>query len=105
MQALYLARRVGAKHKRKNLTGLDLERFHDRYTVSAYYKRVRSAARRAGVPHWFPYQLRHLAEVTVERAFTLDAARAVLRHRDAKTTTRYGIVDLQKAAEVAAKIG
>lgn len=75
------------------------------YTVAAYGQRVAKTCRRAGVTPWTPHQLRHLAEVEIERAFSLDAARAVLGHRDARVTLRYGMQDLATAAKVAAAMG
>ncbi len=77
----------------------------ERYTVRGYARAVARAAKAAGVEHWHPHQLRHAAEVVVELAFDLDAARATLGHRDARTTARYGVRDVLRAAEVARKIG
>lgn len=104
MEAIAQKRHAEARFPRKR-KGFQNRTFTDGYTIQKYYTRIRRVCAAQGIPHWHPNQLRHTAEVNVERAFNLDAARAVLRHRDAKTTTRYGIIDLQKAAEVAAKIG
>lgn len=76
-----------------------------RYTVRGYRRAVERACADNGLPHWHPHQLRHAAEVAVEVAFDLDAARATLGHRDARVTARYGVRDVLRAAEVAAKIG
>lgn len=75
------------------------------YNVAAYGRRIARACVLADVPVWSPHQLRHLAEVEIERAFDLDAARAVLGHRDPRITLRYGKQDLEKAAKVAAAMG
>lgn len=75
------------------------------YTTAAYGRRIARACALAGVARWTPHQLRHLAEVDIERRFDLDAARAVLGHRDPRVTIRYGKQDLEKAARVAAAMG
>jgi hypothetical protein len=49
--------------------------------------------------------LRHAAEAQIELAFDLDAARAVLGHRDPKVTARYGVRDVLRAAEVMREVG
>lgn len=75
------------------------------YDSQSYGRRIHKACKRAGVPPWTPHQLRHLAEVKIERAYGLDAARAVLGHRDCRMTIRYGAQDLETAAKVAAAMG
>lgn len=75
------------------------------YTVGSYGKRIRSVCDWKGIPRWTPHQLRHLAEVEYQRAFGLDAARAVLGHRSAQQTLAYGVQDLETAALAASKIG
>jgi integrase len=75
-----------------------------RYTVAAYGRRIRSICERLGVK-WTPHMLRHLAATEVQRDYGLDGARAVLGHKDAQITLVYAARDLQKAAEIVARIG
>lgn len=77
----------------------------ERYTVRTYRQAVERAALKAGVPHWHPHRLRHSAEAAIELRFDLDAARAVLGHRDPKVTARYGVRDVLRAAEVMREVG
>ncbi len=54
---------------------------------------------------WHPNQLRHNAATAIRREEGLDAARAVLGHSDAATTTIYAERDLNRAVAVAQKLG
>lgn len=76
-----------------------------RYDVAAYGSRIAAACKKHKIPHWHPNQLRHAALTEADHKFGLDAARAMGGHKDARVTTIYAARDLQKAAEVAAKIG
>jgi len=75
------------------------------YDSHSYAHRVRDACRRAKCAHWSPGQLRHAAATAIQHEAGLDAARAVLGHRDAQTTTIYAERDLKQAAAVARRIG
>lgn len=57
------------------------------YTVRGYARAVARACEAAGLEHWHPHQLRHAAEVAVEIAFDLDAARATLGQTYTKPST------------------
>lgn len=70
-----------------------------------YRATITRAARRAGVPHWHPHQLRHTAASRIRKDFGLDAAQAVLGHARADVTQVYAEVSLAKAAEVAERWG
>ena len=72
-----------------------------RYTPRTYRQAVERAAKRAGVPHWFPYQLRHLAAADVKALFDLDAVQALLGQHTKTMADHYGGVAFKKAAEVA----
>lgn len=77
----------------------------DRYSSASYLRAITRACEAAGVPHWHPHQLRHSAEVLIESEYDLDAARAVLGHRDPRMTARYGVRDVMTAAKVMQAIG
>ena len=70
-----------------------------------YSKAVRRAAQKAGVPHWFPMQLRHASGTTVREEFGLEYAQVHLGHSNAQITQVYAETHGQKAAEVALKLG
>lgn len=80
-------------------------RYADRYRPQAYGKAIADAARRAGVPHWTPNQLRHNAATAIRKAYGLKVAQVVLGHTDEKTTEIYAETDLRQAREAIAKIG
>jgi integrase len=76
----------------------------ERYNRSSYGHAVNRACDAAKVPRWKPNQLRHLAATEVERLLDQDSARAHLGHRHASTTAIY-TASVQKAAEIAARLG
>jgi integrase len=57
------------------------------------------------VSSWHPHQLRHTKATEIRREFGLDAARVVLGHRSPQITETYAEIDLNKAADVMAKLG
>lgn len=67
-----------------------------RYTHNALNHALARACRRAGVPPFCPYQLRHAAGVRLATAFSPEVARIVLGHDDLRTTQIY--IDLGRAA-------
>jgi integrase len=77
----------------------------ERYTPTSYGHAVRDAARKAGVPHWHPNQLRHAAATEIRKAFDLETSRTVLDHRSANMTQTYAEADRGKAAEAMREIG
>jgi integrase len=54
---------------------------------------------------WHPNQLRHTKATEIRREAGLDAARVVLGHRSPQITETYAEIDLDKAAEVMARLG
>ena len=75
------------------------------YTPSAYARAIARGAKRAGVPHWSPNQLRHLYASRVRARFGLDVAQTMLGHASADTTQIYAERDFETARAVAQKIG
>jgi integrase len=57
------------------------------------------------IPHWHPHQLRHNYATAIRRQFGLDAAKALLGHRDVRATAIYAELDSARATEIASKIG
>ncbi len=75
------------------------------YTTRAISHAVGVAAKKAGVAHWHPYQLRHSYATKVRKLHGLEAAGAALGHTRMSATEVYAERDEQLAATVAAKIG
>ena len=74
----------------------------DHYTKSSYYQGIARACKKAGVPRWFPYQLRKNKAVEARKKGGPDTAQAVMRHKLSKTTeTFYAPVEFEKAVEFA----
>jgi integrase len=75
------------------------------YDVSAYGRAIKRAAKKAGVKHWSPNQLRHTRGTVVRSQFGLDAAAVILGHSEVGVTQVYAEQDRAQALEVARKIG
>ena len=65
------------------------QKFNEFYTADAYRKAIERACQRAGVPHWFPYGLRHTGITNVGLEHGIEAAQHVAGHRDLRTTRGY----------------
>ncbi len=71
------------------------------YTRCGYRCNVKNACKRAGVPIWFPGQLRHNAASRVQRRRDLESARLALGHKHIKTTQIYAERDMRELQRVA----
>ncbi|MFC1757170.1 tyrosine-type recombinase/integrase, partial [Planctomycetota bacterium] len=58
----------------------------DGYETAAYRRAIERAAKRAGVEHWTPNQLRHTAGTEIRKVFGLEAAQVTLGHSSANVT-------------------
>ncbi len=78
----------------------------EQFTRSSLGLAIARACKRAGVPHFHSYQLRHAFRVRVTRLSGMDAARILMGHRSIDTTARYGAgADMGLAIEAARKAG
>lgn len=75
------------------------------YDRESYTKAVATAAKKAGVPHWHPHQLRHTAATLIAREAGWEAARVFLGHRSLDTTRIYAEDDLVAVEEVVRRVG
>ncbi|MCS7466114.1 site-specific integrase [Stieleria sp. ICT_E10.1] len=71
------------------------------YSKDSYRRAIERAAEKAGVSHWFPYQLRHLAGTVVRELAGIESAQILLGHTSPRTTEIYAKVPLAKAIEAA----
>jgi integrase len=76
-----------------------------RYSKRTYLEAIQRACDKADIKPWHPHQLRHTAEMLIEAEHGMDAARAVLGHKDPRVTARYGVRDVLTAAKVMATMG
>ena len=77
------------------------------YTATAYWATIKRAAAKAGVPHWHPYQCRHLTATAVRAALGIEDAKALLGHSTAAMTAHYARESIEaatRAAKVAPKL-
>lgn len=75
------------------------------YRPHAYGNAVGKAAAAAGVPRWFPNQLRHLRATEVRQSHGLEAAQVLLGHSRADVTQVYAERDIGLAVRVAGETG
>ena len=75
------------------------------FSGSAYRQAITRACKRAGVPHWYPYQLRHTSATRVERLFGWRAAQVHLGHKSPDTTRIYVDQNQELADQIAREIG
>ncbi|MDR1960297.1 MAG: site-specific integrase [Planctomycetaceae bacterium] len=75
------------------------------YDKRAYLRAIERASEKAGVPHWFPNQLRHTALTAIRAKEGAEAAQVVASHKNLKTTEIYAEKDIAKAHEIAKKWG
>jgi integrase len=76
------------------------------FTSEAVAHAVAKAAKKAGVPPWSPYQLRHLKGAELREKFSLEHVRAALGHSHASMSAHYAKgADEVLAAEVARAMG
>ena len=73
----------------------------EKYTPASYRRALERAAKQAGVPHWFPYQLRHTAATVVRQALGIEAVQALLGHSDISMAAHYAQLSEIRAIEAA----
>lgn len=60
-----------------------------RYFAHTLFRRLEDLCVKAGVEHWFTYQLRHSAATRIKKRVDVAAAKAMLGHSSASMTQRY----------------
>jgi integrase len=75
------------------------------YNHNAINTAIRRACFKAGLERWHCHQLRHTASLTILRECGAEAARSTLGHKGIDMTLHYSGVDLERAKDVASKIG
>jgi integrase len=68
---------------------LDRSEREGHYMPQSYHKAIRVAAKAAGLPHWSPYQLRHLRITEITRDHGLETAAAMAGHGGLQVTQGY----------------
>ena len=89
---------------RKKATGKRLP--GERFNANAIGHAVGKACKKADVPVWSPYQLRHLKGAELREKFSLEHVRAALGHSHASMSAHYAKgADVKLAVEVATTAG
>ncbi|HWE36751.1 MAG TPA: site-specific integrase [Isosphaeraceae bacterium] len=76
-----------------------------RYSVGSYRRAIQAACAKAGVPRWFPHQLRHAAATRLRRDFGPDVAKVVLGHSSPTVVETYAAADRAKAVAAMGAVG
>jgi integrase len=77
----------------------------DCYTRDSYRRAIERAAKAAGVPAWFPNQLRHSAATEIRAIFGIEASSTRLGHKSLDVTQVYAERNLKLSRDVARQIG
>ncbi|MBL9165832.1 MAG: site-specific integrase [Planctomycetaceae bacterium] len=77
----------------------------ERYTSQSYGRAITDAAKKAGIDHWSPHQLRHTAATRIREKFGLEAAQVILGHSRADVTQIYAEANHKKAADIMSSVG
>lgn len=72
-----------------------------KFSKDTYRRAIDRAAKKARVPSWHPYQLRHLVATVVREALDVESAQALLGHSRQQMTEHYARVSLNKAIAAA----
>jgi integrase len=75
------------------------------YDVASYRKAIRRACKKAGIPIWFPNQLRHTRGTEIRKRYGLEASQAVLGHSELGATQIYAEADRDTARRVMGEVG
>lgn len=73
----------------------------DHFDANSYRQSIQRAAKRAGVPSWHPYQLRHSVATAIREALGVEHAQALLGHSHQAMTEHYARISESKAVEAA----
>lgn len=77
----------------------------ERYTRESYRRAIERAAKKAGVGHWFPNQLRHTVGTEVRKLFGIEASQTRLGHKSLNVTQVYAERNLRLSRDVAHQTG
>jgi integrase len=94
-----------AQHQERKRRPRERAPLRDCYDVASYRRAIRRACLKAGVPVWFPNQLRHARGTDIRKRYGLEASQAVLGHSELGVTQIYCEVDHDTARRVMQEVG
>jgi len=77
----------------------------DHYDPASFRRAIKRLCDVAGVPRWFPNQLRHNAGTRFRKSYGVEVARILLGHCRVNVTELYAEPDVAKARKVASVLG
>lgn len=77
----------------------------DHYDRHSYAQAVTRAARKAGVPHWHPHQLKHACGTKVRELHGAEAAQGYMGHEKLSTAELYAEKNWRLVEQIALEIG
>jgi integrase len=93
------------KHQERRRGKRPRAALRDGYDVASYRRAIRRACLKAGIPIWFPLQLRYASGTTIRKKYGLEASQAVLGHAELGVTQVYAELDHEAARRVMSEIG
>jgi len=73
----------------------------EKYDASSYRRAIQTAAEKAGVEKWSPYQIRHLTAGEVREVLGIEAVSALLGHQSTRMSEHYAKQKERAAIEAA----
>ena len=77
----------------------------DHYDRSSYGRAITRAAKRAGVPHWHPHQLKHSCGTNIRADHGIEKSQLYMGHKKISTAELYAERDWKTVEEVAYEMG
>ncbi len=90
---------------RKRRRGSEDQGLRECYDTNSYRRAIDRGCMAAGIAKWSPNQLRHAAATRIRKEMGIEAAQAVLGHRQLETTQVYAEVNQARAVEVMERLG
>lgn len=94
-----------ARRARRRERGSEVQALRECYDTNSYRRAIARGCEAAGVPSWSPNQLRHSAATRIRKELGIEAAQAVLGHRQLETTQVYAEVNLARGVEAMERLG
>lgn len=90
---------------RKRRRGSEDQGLRECYDTNSYRRAIDRGCVAAGISKWSPNQLRHAAATRIRKEMGIEAAQAVLGHRQLETTQVYAEVNHARAVEAMERLG
>lgn len=75
------------------------------YSTATYRTGIKRVLQKHGLPHWYPYRLRHTRLTEIGDRYGVEAAQTVAMHQELSTTRLYAEKNLARSREIMGEIG